>query len=83
MDLLQYFVDVDGKGLLPALLPFFLVTSPDGLLSLSGLFHSFSTSLRRHDLYDSPVCSGEPAMAKFFLGSFYKGGRGKIRTNPV
>ena len=46
--LLEDFVDVDGEGFLPALLPLFLVSNTDGLLGLSGLLHSFSRRLGRH-----------------------------------
>ena len=48
MHLLQYFVNVDSEGFLPALLPFLLVASPNGLLGLSGLLNGFTRSLRRH-----------------------------------
>ena len=48
VDLLQHLVDVDSVGLTP-LLPLFLISLGDRLLSLTGFFGSFSRCLGRHD----------------------------------
>lgn len=42
MDLLEDFVDVDGEGFLPALLPLFFVTGSYSFLGLTGLFNGFT-----------------------------------------
>lgn len=48
--LFQNLIDVDGKGFLPALLPFFLVTGSHRFLCFPSLFNSFSGSLGWHDV---------------------------------
>jgi len=53
MDLFEDFIDVDGEGFLPALLPLFLVTGSHSFLGLTGLLHSFTRGLRWHDAYCS------------------------------
>lgn len=66
VDLFQNFVDVNGEGLLPALLPLFLVSGSHGFLGLTGLLDGFSRSLGRHDISNQQTeCKNRTPVAGF------------------